>query len=79
MIACDGASSPTRKALQVGLDDLGFEEPWLGVDADNPSGALGLYERLGFEATYRSTAWRKPMENPSPVARDTHRPTSGAG
>jgi GNAT superfamily N-acetyltransferase len=34
----------------------------LGVDADNPSGALGLYEDAGFAVTYRSTAWRKPLQ-----------------
>ncbi len=33
VLACDGASSPTRKQLGVGLDDLGFEERWLVVDA----------------------------------------------
>ena len=33
-IACDGARSPVRKALGVALDDLGFEEPWLVVDAE---------------------------------------------
>ena len=34
MIACDGSRSPVRKALGVALDDLGFEEPWLVVDAE---------------------------------------------
>ena len=34
----------------------------LGVDADNPSGALGLYESAGFAVHDRFTAWRKPME-----------------
>ncbi|WP_347304632.1 bifunctional 3-(3-hydroxy-phenyl)propionate/3-hydroxycinnamic acid hydroxylase (plasmid) [Croceibacterium sp. TMG7-5b_MA50] len=34
VIACDGARSPVRKALGIELDDLGFEEPWLVVDAD---------------------------------------------
>ncbi len=34
VIACDGARSAVRKALGVGLDDLGFEEPWLVVDAE---------------------------------------------
>lgn len=34
VIACDGASSPTRKALGVALDDLDFEEPWLVVDVE---------------------------------------------
>ena len=34
----------------------------LGVDAANPSGALGLYERIGFRVIERSSAWRKPLE-----------------
>lgn len=34
MIAADGSRSPVRKALGVKLDDLGFEEPWLVVDAE---------------------------------------------
>lgn len=33
-IGCDGSHSPVRKALGIGLDDLGFEEPWLVVDAE---------------------------------------------
>ena len=33
-IACDGSRSPVRKALGVALHDLGFEEPWLVVDAE---------------------------------------------
>ncbi len=32
VLACDGASSPVRKALGIGLDDIGFEERWLVVD-----------------------------------------------
>jgi 3-(3-hydroxy-phenyl)propionate hydroxylase len=34
VIAADGARSPVRKALGVALDNLGFEEPWLVVDAE---------------------------------------------
>jgi ribosomal protein S18 acetylase RimI-like enzyme len=34
----------------------------LGVDADNPTGALGVYERAGFEVLHRSTAYRKALE-----------------
>ena len=34
----------------------------LGVDSDNPSGALALYERAGFEVHMRSTAFRKRMQ-----------------
>lgn len=33
LIACDGGSSPIRKALGIELEDLGFDEPWLVVDA----------------------------------------------
>jgi len=32
VIACDGASSPTRKMLDLALEDLGFDEPWLVID-----------------------------------------------
>ncbi|HSW08466.1 bifunctional 3-(3-hydroxy-phenyl)propionate/3-hydroxycinnamic acid hydroxylase [Aquabacterium sp.] len=33
LIACDGGSSPVRKRLGITLEDLGFDEPWLVVDA----------------------------------------------
>jgi ribosomal protein S18 acetylase RimI-like enzyme len=46
----------------VALRERGMTVASLGVDADNPSGALGVYERTGFEVTYRSTAWRKAFE-----------------
>jgi 3-(3-hydroxy-phenyl)propionate hydroxylase len=32
VIACDGAASPIRKALDISLIDYGFEEPWIIVD-----------------------------------------------
>ncbi|MBI2780717.1 MAG: GNAT family N-acetyltransferase [Chloroflexi bacterium] len=44
------------------LRERGMTIAALGVDADNPSGALGVYERVGFEVSYRSTAWRKELE-----------------
>jgi len=47
------------------LSDRGFATAALGVDADNPSGALGLYASAGFHPTERFVAWRKPMEPPS--------------
>jgi len=46
----------------VKIRERGMTSAVLGVDADNPTGALGLYERNGFETTYRSTAWRKPID-----------------
>ncbi len=44
------------------LRERGMTIAALGVDADNPSGALGLYESTGFAVTERSTAWRRPLE-----------------
>ena len=34
VIACDGARSAVRKQLDIALEDLGFEEPWLVVDVE---------------------------------------------
>ena len=39
-----------------------MEEAMLGVDADSPTGALSLYESLGFEVDQRSVAWRRSLE-----------------
>ncbi len=32
LLACDGASSPTRKTLGIGWHDLGYDHDWLVVD-----------------------------------------------
>lgn len=32
LVACDGASSPVRRALKVEHFDYGFDEPWLVID-----------------------------------------------
>ncbi|MGH2476665.1 MAG: GNAT family N-acetyltransferase [Candidatus Limnocylindrales bacterium] len=44
------------------LRAAGMTEAMLGVDAENPTGALGLYEGLGFEGTQRSTAYIRTLE-----------------
>lgn len=44
------------------LRERGLTSAALGVDADNPTGALGLYEAAGFEVHDRACAMRKPME-----------------
>ena len=44
------------------LASHGMDTAALGVDADNPSGALGLYESFGFAVVLRGQAWRKPMD-----------------
>jgi len=55
-------SAVVARSLVV-FRDRGMTSAGLGVDAENPTGALGLYERAGFEVDFRSTAYRKPMEN----------------
>lgn len=44
------------------LGERGLTTALLGVDSDNPNGALGLYRAAGFEVHRRSRAYRKPME-----------------
>jgi mycothiol synthase len=40
----------------------GMTEAALGVDTENLSGALGLYESMGFRPVKRHTVYRKPMQ-----------------
>lgn len=55
------ASALIGRSLHL-LAERGVEVAMLGVDADNPSGALRLYESFGFRTNERATAFRKPME-----------------
>jgi mycothiol synthase len=55
------ASALIARSLHV-LADRGIGIAALGVDADNPSGALRLYESHGFSVVERANAWRKPLE-----------------
>lgn len=43
------------------LAAAGMTDAMLGVDADSPTGALGLYEGLGFEVAQRSQVYRRPL------------------
>ncbi len=43
------------------LKKLGMTEAMLGVDVQNPNGALQLYESCGFRAYRRSTTYRKVL------------------
>jgi mycothiol synthase len=49
------------------LRDAGMQEAWLGVDAANPTGALRLYEDLGFAVVRQWTAYGRPIEGPAPA------------
>ncbi|MDF9279162.1 N-acetyltransferase [Arthrobacter sp. EH-1B-1] len=42
----------------------GMENAGLGVDTENPSGALGLYERMGYTPTRRSMVFEKQLAQP---------------
>jgi mycothiol synthase len=48
------------------LRERGMEEAWLGVDAANPTGALRLYEGLGFGVARRWQAYGRPLDRPAP-------------
>ena len=45
----------------VALRDRGMIDAVLGVDADNPHGALGVYEANGFAVSRREYSWRRPF------------------
>lgn len=40
----------------------GMTETALGVDAENPSGALQLYKSMGYQVVKRESAYRKPLD-----------------
>jgi len=44
------------------LKERGLDTGILGVDATNPTGALRVYEGVGFSVAEKSTAWRKLFE-----------------
>ncbi|MCK4758153.1 MAG: GNAT family N-acetyltransferase [Thermoplasmata archaeon] len=43
------------------IKERGMEEACLGVDADNPTGALSLYKGMGFEVDKTFHTYRKPV------------------
>jgi mycothiol synthase len=45
----------------IALKERGMTEAGLGVDAENTSGALHLYESMGYRVVKRSTIYRKPL------------------
>jgi ribosomal protein S18 acetylase RimI-like enzyme len=54
----------------VALRERGMVEAALGVDAENETGALGVYRTMGFEERTRDTDFRKPLAaEPSEAAR----------
>ncbi len=46
----------------MALKEAGMTEAALGLDADNLSGALHLYRKMGFQETKRFMTYRKPLD-----------------
>jgi mycothiol synthase len=44
------------------IKELGMTEAALGVDAQNPNGALQLYESMGFQVVKRYTTYHRPLD-----------------
>ena len=57
------AAALVARSLEL-LRDRGMTSASLGVDAENPTGALGVYERAGFSVATRETSYRRPWLAP---------------
>jgi len=55
------ASALIARSFEV-LKREGVDKAALGVDCENPSGALRLYERMGFRLFQQYTRYRKPLD-----------------
>jgi len=62
------------------LREQGMVEAWLGVDGSNPTGAVKLYEGLGFTVARGWKAYGRPVDAPAPAGWQTagDRATIGA-
>ncbi|MEP6638363.1 MAG: N-acetyltransferase [Chloroflexota bacterium] len=58
-----GLARAITAASLVRLREAGQGEAMLGVDSENPNGALGLYEGLGFEVVSRAAAYRRDLQS----------------
>ncbi|MEO8571994.1 MAG: GNAT family N-acetyltransferase [Chloroflexota bacterium] len=56
-----GLARAITAASLVKLRKAGIEEGMLGVDSENPNGALGLYEGLGFMLRSRAAAYSRAL------------------
>ena len=57
-----GLARAITAASLVRLREHGLAEAMLGVDSENPNGALGLYEGLGFGVYSRATAYERVLD-----------------
>lgn len=56
-----GLAAVALTALMTQAAETGFQRAALGVDTQNPTGALGLYERLGFRQHTKWTTYSLPL------------------
>ncbi|MEU0487488.1 hypothetical protein ABZ260_51130, partial [Streptosporangium sp. NPDC006013] len=55
-------SRSSRRSTSTGLVRAqGYDKAGLGVDADNPTGAFGIYTRAGFEIAHRTADYALPL------------------
>lgn len=59
-----GIATALLNRSMLDFKDAGMDFASLGVDTENPSGALGIYERVGFAPIKRSMSFQKPVERP---------------
>jgi mycothiol synthase len=57
-----GAARAALARVMTEAEQSGFQRVSLGVDADNPTGALGLYEKLGFQTKHKNISYRLPIK-----------------
>ncbi|MEU0095501.1 GNAT family N-acetyltransferase [Kribbella sp. NPDC006257] len=56
-----GLAGVTLSKVMAAAAAGGFQRASLGVDAENPTGALGLYESLGFTVESKTISYRRPL------------------
>lgn len=54
------ASALLSRSMKM-FKEMGMTQTALGVDTENPSGALRVYERMGYRAISKSTTYRKAL------------------
>lgn len=63
-----GLGSALLTRAFIGLRGAGQTVAYLMVDATNPTGALGVYERAGMTVADHFAMWSRPLAPPSPLS-----------
>ena len=69
-----GIATALLNHSMLAFQAAGIPHASLGVDSENPTGALGVYERVGFKVVERSVSLGKYL----PAQRDPVHPTAAA-